>query len=44
MGQTFQGNPYENIAEGELTNDKAIIADDIAMINMHFLVFMARES
>ena len=44
MGQTFQGNPYANLADGELTDDDATIADDIATINTHFSAFMARES
>ena len=43
-GQTFQGNPYANLADGELTVDDATIADDIATINTHFSAFMARET
>ena len=44
MDQTLQGNHYANLAEGELTDDDATIAANIATIDTHFSAFMARET
>jgi len=44
MGQTFQGNPYANLADRELTDDNATIANDVVTIDTHFSAFMARET